>query len=380
MNKRFKRLSEIAARLRAIADTLAAEKRAMNDDEKKEVAALEREQDLLHLQLRSEWQPAPDISKAPTLKSVFRALDKAGVRARVYFRAEGDTASTGQGGDPQTGTETTPASTVNMTSDAAAGGLLPLHVGDFIKPLREELIYNKVGIQLPTGLRGKYEWPVVEALKATVAGEAVKVGGQKINLGKVAATTQRLAILVEATRESLYNSDGKLESIIREQMPLAIADLMNTILVSPEKVTDDCAISGPLVGKEAKAVDFTFKGFNKEKAALLAKGYSGRRMCFVMTESTKAELEATPKDAGSGIMTIENDRLCGLPVFCHEAVGTGNVALGDFTYQVAGQFGDFYFIYDPYTEADANVVRFIINVDFGTATLRSDAFALLKSK
>jgi HK97 family phage major capsid protein len=362
MNKRFKRLAEIANRLRAIANQMETENRAMTEDEQREVAALEREQDILSMQIRSEQSPVV-AEKKPTLKEVFRSLDKVGARARLYFRD-------GEAAEP----------TVNLTGDAEKGGIIPLTVGDFVRPLREELIYNKVGIQLPVGLRGKYEWPVVEALKATVAGESVKIGGQKINLSKVAAVTQRVGIVVEASRESLYQSDGKLESIIREQMPLAIADLINTILVSPEKVTDDCAIAGPLVGKTAKAIDFTFKGFNKEKAALLAKGNTSRRMCFIMTEATKAELEATPKDAGSGIMVIENDKLCGLPVFCHEAVGDGNVALGDFTYQVAGQFGDLYFTYDPYTEADANVVRFVINVDFGTATLRPESFVLLKAK
>lgn len=90
--------------------------------------------------------------------------------------------------------------------------------------------------------------------------------------------------------------------------------------------------------------------------------------------------EATTKDTGSGIMCIEDGRLCGIPVFCSETIGAGKIGLGDFTYQVCAQFGDFYLTVDPYTGADANKVKFVLNADFGTATLRPEAFALYSKK
>lgn len=124
----------------------------------------------------------------------------------------------------------------------------------------------------------------------------------------------------------------------------------------------------------------TFKGLNAAKASLLAKGLRSDRMVWIMTEATKAELEATPKDNGSGIMCIEDGRLCGIPVFCSETIGAGKIGLGDFTYQVCAQFGDFYLTVDPYTGADANKVKFVLNADFGTATLRPEAFALYSKK
>lgn len=364
-----KRVSEIQVRLRAIADTLEEEKRAKTDEETREIAALEREQDILLIRSRAFQLPDPDPAKPVTNKVYFRAICDAGLQhVELRVREEGSS-PTSQAVEPL------------MKSTALPdGALMPLKVGDIIKPLREELIYNKVGIQLPVGCKGNYEWPVVEAIKATIAGEGVAVGASKINLSKVATVTQRIAVGVSATRESLFNSDGKLEGIIREQLPLAIAEIVNQILVSPTKVTPDCAITGPFVGVSATAIDFTYKGFNLVKAGLLAKGLKSQRMCWVMTEATKAELEATPKDAGSGIMLIEDDKLCGLPVFTSSHIGEGNVGLGDFTYQVCGQFGDFYLVVDPYTGGDSNIVNFWLNADFGTAKLRKEAFALVKKK
>lgn len=370
MKKIQKRVSDIQARLRELADTLEKEKRVMNDEEKREIAALEREQDILMLRARAFQFPDEQPKGEPvTVKKYFRALCDTG-RDKIELRVRAE------GSEP-----TAPAvSPMMMTSDVNAGALMPYKAGDIVKPLRENLIYNKVGIQLPTGCRGNYEWPVVEAVQATVAGEAVKINAKKINLSKIAVVKQRIGIVIEASRESLNESDGKLEGIIREQMPLAIAETVNQILTSTEKVTDDCAIEGPFVGMTPKAVEFTYKGFNKVKGELLAKNVKSERMCWVMTEAMKAELETVPKDPGSGIMLIENDRMCGLPVFCSSHIGEGNVGLGDFTYQVCNQFGDFYLVIDPYTGADSNTVRFALNADFGTAKLRKEPFALVKQK
>lgn len=366
MKKIQQRVSEIQARLREITDTLEKEKRAMNEEERREVAALEREQDILLLRMRAF--SLPDVNKKNKPREFMRKIVDSGLNTLELRVREG-------GAEP-----TSPAAATMLSTDLADGALMPLTIGDIVKPLRENLIYNKIGIQMPTGCRGNYEWPVVEAVKATVAGEAVKIGAVKIELDKVAVVTQRIGVVVEATRESLFNSDGKLEGIIREQLPLAIAETVNQIVTSTTKVNEKCAIAGPFVGKTATAVDFTFKGLNGVKAGLLSKNVRSDRMVWVMTESTKAMLEATPKDAGSGIMLIEDGRLCGLPVFCSSHIGEGNIGLGDFTYFVTGEFGDFYLVVDPYTGADANMVRFALNANFGTATLRPEAFELVKSK
>lgn len=371
MKKIAKRVSEIQVRLRELHATLEKEQRALNDEEKKEVAALEREQDLLILQARSLQIPL-DEKKPLTAVDYFRAMVDSG-RGSIEMRVRSE------GGEP-TAPSTSDEITTMLTTDIEGKALMPYTSGDIIKPLSQALIYDKIGIKMPTGCRGTYEWPVVEAIKATIAGEAVKVGAQKIDLSKVAVVTQRIAVVCEASRESLFQTDGKLERIIRELMPAAIADTLNQIITSRTKVTANCAISGPLVGLTAKQTDFTYKGFNLAKAALLAEGVRSDRMCWIMTESTKAELEATPKDTGSGIMTIEDDKLCGLPVFTSEHIGEGYVGLGDFTYQVLNQFGDFYLVVDPYTGADANTVRFALNSNFGTARLRQEAFALLQKK
>ena len=131
--------------------------------------------------------------------------------------------------------------------------------------------------------------------------------------------------------------------------------------------------------KVASAVTFsaepTFKEYNGLKAKVLAKGVDGQHLCWVMTQAQKAIAEATPKDTGSGIMVCENGNIAGLPVFCTNYIGEGNIGLGDWRYQPMGLFGDISFIVDPYSQARKDAVDFVLNVNYGTTTLQSDAFA-----
>lgn len=97
-----------------------------------------------------------------------------------------------------------------------------------------------------------------------------------------------------------------------------------------------------------------------------------------MTKAQKAIAEATPKDAGSGIMVCENDHIAGLPVFTTNYIGENNIGLGDWRYQPMGLFGDMSFVIDPYSQARKDAVDFVLNVNYGTTTLRKEAFALAK--
>lgn len=59
--------------------------------------------------------------------------------------------------------------------------------------------------------------------------------------------------------------------------------------------------------------------------------------------NTQIHAESTPRDAGSGLMIIENDKIAGVPVFCTNYInndGGIHVGLGVWSYQALGQFGE----------------------------------------
>lgn len=352
-------------RISAIADTCEKEQRERNEAETAEFNALVRENQLLQMRMQAiALDKMGGNSNADNVKEANRIIREnmaAGRQTQIMLMRD-----------------------LVMVADAHAGGIVPVKVQDILDPLCEGLILNKVGLPMPTGLAGDYVWPTYEAVEATIQGEGVALTDTKIEMSKLTASPQRIGIAISVTRQTINQTEGIIEMIVKKLMPLAVAKLLNKIMFSTTKVTNATTLVGPFVGKVAGATEFsaepTFKEFNTLKAKVLASGIDGDNLCWVMTKAQQAIAEATPKDAGSGIMVCENGQIAGLPVFTTNYIGEGNIGLGDWRYQPMGLFGDMSFVVDPYSQARKDAVDFVLNVNYGTTTLQADAFALAKVK
>lgn len=351
-------------RITEIADACEKEQRERSETENTEFEAIMRENQLL--QMKMQAATSEHLRENPNASAdasrIIRENMQAGKQTQVLLVRD-----------------------LVMVSDADAGAVVPLKIQDILTPLTEGLILNKVGLPMPTGLAGDYVWPTYEAVEATIAGEGVALTDTKIKMGKLTASPQRVGIAIPITRQTIIQSEGIIETIAKNLMPLSVAMLLNKILFSTTKVTGATTLAGPFTDiKAGDVVQFskepTFKEFNNLKAKVLSTGVDGENLCWVMTKAQKAIAEATPKDAGSGIMVCENDRIAGLPVFTTHYIGENNIGLGDWRYQPMGLFGDMSFIIDPYSKARNDAVDFVLNVNYGTTTLRKEAFALAKVK
>lgn len=350
-------------RIREIADLCESEQRERTEAETTEYNALMRENQLLQMKmqalavesLRENRYTADDANR------IIRENMAAGRQTRIMLMRD-----------------------LVMVSDVTAGGIVPVKMQDILDPLVEGLILDKVGLPMPTGLAGDYIWPTYETVEATIQGEGVALTDTEIEMSKLTATPQRIGIAIPVTRQAINQTEGVVEMIVKRLMPLSITMLLNKILFSTTKVANATTLVGPFVALASSTVEVsaepTFKDFNSLKAKVLATGVDGEHLCWVMTKAQKAIAEATPKDAGSGIMVCENDHIAGLPVFTTNYIGEGYIGLGDWRYQPMGLFGDISFVIDPYSQARKDAVDFVLNVNYGTTTLRSEAFALAKVK
>lgn len=352
---------ENCAAISDLADKVEKENREMTDSERTLFNSLKRENEIISMKLQASSRVNEENNSAEELREKAEKLIRENVKS---------------------GKQTTLILTreVVMVADATAGEVVPVRLQDVLEPLEEGMILDKLGLPFMSGLAGEYVWPAYEMVEAQVAGEGVALTDKKITLTNLRATPDRIGLSIPATHQAINQSQGFIETIIKNIMPKALAHLLNQVLLSRTKVNGATNLVGPFVGKNATEIELTFKDLNLMKAGIYAKGIEGENMCFVMTKATKAILEATPKDAGSGIMVCENDQVAGIPVFTSQAIGEGYIGLGDWRYQPMGLFGDIRFVIDPYTKAGEDVVRFIINADYGTKTLRPEAFALAKVK
>ena len=421
------------ARINEIADACETEQRERNEAETKEYEALTRENQLLGMRMQSAT--ADYLRENPNVhaevEKLVRENLKSGRQTEITLMREGE--FTGM-----------------MVADAANGSIIPLRVQDFLEPLIEGFILNLVGLPMPTGLSGDFVWPIYDVVEATIAGEGVALTDSKINLNKLTATPERIGIAIPVTNQAINQSAGVIETLVKKVMPQAVALLLNRIVFGLGKVSGASHLIGPFAhifagdSGYSAVVDIhetpSFQELNVLKATVLESGIEGNHLCWVMTKTMKAILEGTPiNSSGIFVPMIQNDKLCGLPVYTTNAVRnavvtykkstyssstctwascdavdtpdyevtcgpndeaavlaalnctasnkvvkittlTEYIGIGDWGYQPMGLFGSFRFIVDPYSQARKDAVDFVLNTDYATKTLRPEAFKLAAAK
>lgn len=355
-------------RISEIADTCEKEQRERNEAEDAEYKALSRENQLLQMRMHAIAVEAGTPQNANTDEVLREMLLNKNSKVTISLMREVT---------PQT------------TAALADTGIIPVQEQEMLKPIRLGLIYDKVGLNIRSGLIGTLRWPKHSKAVAQFADEAERLSDSKIDWDKLETSGYRLGIAIPVTREELEDSHGIVENVVKEEMPAAIVDEINAALftttkdyVAKDGSTKQRKVYGPFVKAAETVTNFAAAvPTRKELLKIVAKVASTVKMiapCWVMTEAMKAELCDVKVDEGSGRFLCENDMILGYPVFTTNAIGADYIGFGDWSYQAAGFFGDMNLVVDPYTLARNNAVDFVLNTRFGTVTLREEAFVLGK--
>lgn len=374
----LERLREIQSKISAIYDKRDAEKRELTDAENDELKAYEREIKEMSLAAACEKAELLIPAGAPNAREQFDSFlrENNGKRVEITLKRETQTVST-------------------------VGPVTPLTINETIDALREDTIYDKVGLPIKTGLAGSYQWPLLGEVKAEVAGETVELSDKKIPLDKIVPSPKRVGVAIPVTIEAVNASNGSIYDLVQKELPKAVAQLINKrTFTTDETITD--ALVGPFKALAQKtavptsslstraarrnAYHISFAAALPTYAELLAmtgvvlsKNVKANNCAFVMDKYTAACLKAQPRDAGSGLMCIENDMIAGYPVFTTQEIngdGYTHIGFGDFWYLPIGQFGDLNFVYDPYSAAKAGEVNFVLQGLWSITTLKQEAFVI----
>jgi len=365
------------ARLREITDKLEQDKERedFTEAEKGEMKQLVRENEILEMKIKANTQSVvvngrEDFEEA---NKKMRELIAQGQRFELKVSRAVDSSFKGNVsgyGDPTTSTNP-----------------YGVTMGDIVKPLYANNILSAIGSPLLTGLKGNYQWPVVEAFEATINDEAEELGDTKIDLTKLIARPERIGVAVPVTREALNETDDLLQTICTQYIPVAASALMNKIMFSQTKVGKATNLVGPFVNVKAShkktytADAPTLTELLALKGLVLGENIMPEGLCYVMTETTKALLEGTPKWAGASVAIVDdNGKINGVPVFTSSYVKEGDILFGSFKYAPQGLFGDMNLIIDPYSKARKNAIDFVLNADYAITVLREEAFAILTKK
>ena len=365
------RFAEVKQQINDIYSAAKNENRGLTETESAEVANLKREVSEINADMMIESAERAAARVAGVTGSEAHANE---VRS-LFANAVRDAIKNG-------GTDNSIQLRASALIDKAdAQPLVALTIGDIIGPLEKGMVLDKVGCHIQTGLTDDWAYPVVEAVEATVAGEAVAISDSDIEISAVKPAPQRVAVTVPVTRTALAMTDSRLYEIVTSSLQkaiqrtlnnwmfarTAIATGVNGLFVNPTTITkfngaptyaDVCGLVG--------AVDST--GIVPSATA-----------AFVMNNAMRATLKSTPRVAGGERMIIENDMIDGVPVFVTEYAPADTIYYGYFSYALVGQFGDSTLIVDPYTLAKKNQVQFTLNSFWDIKPARTQAFGVLEA-
>lgn len=372
----YERIDAIKGRLNEMAQNLEndKERESLTDAEKGERKQLERELDILEMKIKANTESIAVVREEdiPYANAKVRECLDAGKRFELKISRA---VAQSFGGNTST-----------YASGLAGANPSGLTTHDIVEPLYNKTILSAIGAPLLTGLKGNHQWPVVEAFHATINDEGAELGDTKIPLNKLIAKPERLGIAVPITREALNETDNLVQLVATQYMPVAIAELMNKIMFSQVKVNGATDLVGPFIPANMKAENKltytgdapTLKQITSAKTAILKHNVKSEGLCYVMSEVTKGDLEATPKWQGANQAIVDdNGKINGVPVFCTNEVADGQIYVGAFKYAPQGLFGDMVFIVDPYSKARNNAIDCVLNVDYAISVLRQEAFAVL---
>lgn len=372
------RIAEINVRLGEMADMLETQKRSLTNDEIVEKEALVQEKEILQLRM----ERAISGVQVPEQEMRAEAVFAGAVASFVHNRSLPE----GCEGVMNGNTIEVPLTRADTIQDSTTvTPLIPLTIGEIIQPLEKGLILDKVGCKMQYGLVGDWVLPVVAGIEATIEDENTEVADTKIDITKIKPSPKRVSLAIPVSNRAIDQSNNALLEIVRTQAVMGLQRLLNKWMFQTTKITskasDGCyvaAAADPAV-TTAAGVGFAWKDVIDLKGAVMKTGvvFDGTA-AYVCSATTYAELEATPKDAGSGLMVLENGKINGYPVFMTEYIGDNVLGFGIFNYELVGQFGKMHMVVDPYTGAKKNLVYFVLNTDFDMLTVRTEAFGIAK--
>ena len=314
-NTMFAKREQINIRMNEISDKVQAENRPMSEAEKREYDTLQSDFAKLGRELSLNADMVSSLKNSSSevktqealLREVLAEAAKKGGKSEYVITAREWTAG------------------IDMAK-VAEGGMIPLTIKDILPPLEQGLIHDKVGIPIETGVMGDIQWPVLGAVEATVKGEKEPLADTGIDMSKVVAKKVRVGITIPVSGSAITSTSTNLLGLIQSQAGKGIVRLLNRVIFSHQNFTSD--FHGPFAGAKAQiafagAVP-TYKELLQMKGKVMGEGVEPVGFCYVMSENMKSILEATPIDAGSGRMIVENGAINGYPVFTTEFINYGS--------------------------------------------------------
>lgn len=250
-----------------------------------------------------------------------------------------------------------------------------------LDPLRNELVFGKLGANVMTGLVGDIEIPSYSGSTSYWKGEVVAAQAGDGTFDSVVLAPKRLTTLLDVSMQFLIQDSVKAEEMLRR-------DLMNSLREKLESTAFGSAVAGDApAGLLSGVLDYNGVDSNIElvkmirdvKKANALKGSLG----FVTNAEGEAKLLTTAIDPNNPYGFLANgDRILNYGYAVTEGMGEvtvdtlqeAGIIFANWQDFVVGQWGAINFLVDMNTLASEGMVRFVINSFWDFKFRRPESF------
>ena len=394
MKKSFQSVNEVLAAQREALDKIAnldeiAQKRELNEEEKKTLAALQREHESLKreasymIQQQQAAIARENKIKGDYLREIFKPVRDNLNKREITLGKVGSNA----------GGSITESGAINLT------------IYDIIPTLNEGLGLPSTA-RIVTGVTGNELWPVsVDDADLEEVGENAELTDQNLHFDNIQPSVHRVGLKIAISNSAIDNAAFVLMGFVQGKFTLAMRRYLAKKLYSQAAFT---GVKGPFSGLTSSgdieiADGKTFKSILKAVAEFTNKGFDSSKVVLVIDALTEAEFKSTKKAEDAGFI-IENGLLAGYPyVVTHyintklktdgktlEATPDRYLGIGYFEYEAIQQHGEVRLTIDSGSAAVAakNLTYVVLNTAYSMTDLSvklnklggtdTQAFALYK--
>lgn len=270
-----------------------------------------------------------------------------------------------------------------VNDSVTAASMIPVTIGDVIKPLEKGLIIHKLGLKMQYGLVGELIFPTLGAFEASIEGENTKINATKLDIGNLKAKPWRVGVSVPVSNDAIDQTNDALFDITVEQLSLAVARILNRVMFSSTKVGK--ASNGVFV-KESANIEYeealTFDSVVALETDVMDAGVdvSDGTAAYICSPKVYGKLKTTRIEAGSPEMVLKDGMMNGYPVHMTNYMGADELGFGVFSNAGVGQWGKIRLTVDDTSMAGTNETKFTHNSKYDIVVARPEAFAIAKKK
>lgn len=258
------------------------------------------------------------------------------------------------------------ATITNQGEEAVAEDTL-----NILEPLRNRLVLTQAGATYMTGLVGNVSIPTYSGTNVAWKGEVAAAADGAGEFDEVELSPKRLTAYLDISKQFLIQDSASAEEMLKNDIVRALAEKLESTILGNDagSATQPAGIFKVITPPED--ADVTYAGTVAMEQALDENNATGN-YCYIVSPAVKAALRTAAKDSGSGLFTMENDEINGLPVYCTNSCA--GAVVGNFEDYVIAQWGGIDLTVDPYTQASNGKVRLVINAYFDAKPRRVESF------